>query len=199
MAHQGIGEYIWLQINLNVKENFLNLSDEFSCNLREKLLEWDTHLFRVSDDIIIHLKNIYYSVLNNYDRIYCTGQLLSLLSLLISNPKHARQSDSLIKLSMDYILENLDKNLNISEISQLFGMSESGFKHKFRQETGFTPIDYINRQKITYAKKQLLKGHSVIRTAIDIGFNSSSYFTKVFKKYTMMTPTEFIRSSHHVR
>lgn len=196
-AHQGIGEYIWIQIDPVAEGNFLGLSDETSRMLRSALLNWDTHLFTGSRETILQAKRLYCAVRQNADRLYCIGQLVSLISLMLHSPGTAAETDDMIRLVTDYILAHLDRSLSIGELSRRFGMSESGFKHKFRRETGFTPRDYINRNRIIRAKEHLLRGNSVIRTAMDMGFNSGDYFSKVFRKYTMQTPTEFIRSVNH--
>ena len=50
---------------------------------------------------------------------------------------------------------------------------------------------FINRQKVDMAQKLLAEGKSVTDTAFALGFNSSSYFSTVFRKFTRMSPGEF--------
>ncbi|WP_227011817.1 helix-turn-helix transcriptional regulator [Paenibacillus lutimineralis] len=62
----------------------------------------------------------------------------------------------------------------------------------FKQETGMTVIEYIQRQKIEEAKKLLtLSDASPLRAASLLNFHDQSHFTKVFKKYTGVTPKQY--------
>ena len=59
---------------------------------------------------------------------------------------------------------------------------------------GVSPRNYINQQKIEYAKSLLKEGGSITDVSMALGFSTSSYFSYIFKKHTMLTPTEFIQN-----
>jgi AraC-type DNA-binding domain-containing proteins len=191
-SHQGIGEYVWFQIDPYAKGNFLGLSDENSYMLKEMLLCWKVHLVTVSPKVIQYAKKLYCALNEKQDILYCTGQLICFLSLILCSQNTVGSIDKHIQTAMDYIMNHLDSKLTMKEIGDVCGMSESGFKHKFRQETGYTPCDYINRNRIMRASEMLIKGCSVVQAAMDTGFNSSDYFAVVFKKYTLQTPSEYV-------
>ena len=193
-THQGIGEYIWFQINPIDSLDFLGLDKETAKDLKVKLLKWNTHIFSGSNEIFTHVKKLYYAIRQKVDKLYCIGQIIIILSLILESMPNDCNADVSIRMALEYIQNNLNGNLSVPELSHLFGLSESGFKHKFKRETGYTPGDYINRTRISRAQELLISGYSVTRTSIETGFNSSDYFSKVFKKYTRQTPSEFIRS-----
>src|SRR5690606_6201613 len=85
---------------------------------------------------------------------------------------------------MAYIQENIDEPLTIDELSEITGLSQSRFKHKFRQFIGSSPVDYINRQKIEKAKEMIMRADSMKDVGYQLGFSSPAYFSYVFKKYT---------------
>ena len=193
-AQQGVGEYIWFQINPTAGGAFLGLSEENSQILQKRLQQWNTHRIHASGEIMHQAKKLHQAIRDKRDGLYCSSSLVCLLSLLADTQDSSPGIDDGIRAAMRYISEHLDSGLSIREISSFCGMSESGFKHKFRRETGYAPGDYINRQRILHAREMMANGCSITRAAMDTGFNSSDYFTVVFKKYTRQTPTEFIAS-----
>jgi len=92
-----------------------------------------------------------------------------------------------------HIEENICTHLELGTLAELAGLSLSGFKQKFRRETGITPREYINLLKIEKAKEYLIAGASVTETAFALDFSSSSYFSVLFRQIENMAPREFIR------
>ncbi|MFI3284621.1 MAG: helix-turn-helix domain-containing protein [Erysipelotrichaceae bacterium] len=54
--------------------------------------------------------------------------------------------------------------------------------------------EYINQQKVEEAKIMLSKGSSISETSDNLGFNDESYFGKIFKKYTGLSPKKYVTS-----
>ncbi len=106
-------------------------------------------------------------------------------------------SDSRLGSVIKYIKDNLtSKNLTVDELAQKAYMSSSHFHKKFKNTLGVSPIDYINAEKIKFAKKLMSRENSisVSEVALLSGFTSSSYFHRQFKKYEMITPQQFRKS-----
>ena len=75
-------------------------------------------------------------------------------------------------------------------------MSTSHFHKKFKATLGISPIDFVNSEKIKFAKK-LIKEHAeyqMSEIAFKSGFNNTSYFNRQFKKYELITPQQFKKS-----
>ena len=66
--------------------------------------------------------------------------------------------------------------------------------HLFRNEMGTTFSDYLTRVRLEAAKKLLMEGASVDKTAEEVGYNDGNYFIKIFKKYVGVTPAKYRKS-----
>lgn len=94
-----------------------------------------------------------------------------------------------------YIRNHFTENISVDAMAKKACMSTSHFYKMFKNTFGETPIDYLNTQRLNKAK-QLIRTTS--RKLADIahvsGFNSSSYFTRVFKLNEGMTPNQYRNS-----
>ncbi|EXJ22632.1 Transcriptional regulator, AraC family [Alkalibacterium sp. AK22] len=101
---------------------------------------------------------------------------------------------AVMKEIVSYITENLTGELTLTNIASIYGMHPVHLARKFKQETGNTFIGYVNQQRVYLAKYYFHLGeHQLSEVANLAGFNSHSYFTKVFKKITGKTPTKYLK------
>ena len=96
-----------------------------------------------------------------------------------------------IKQVIDYIHDNLEQNLTIAEIAAVIQISPYYFARLFKQSIGITPHQYIISKRIERAKQLLEEHSSIVIVAEKVGFQSQSHFTKIFRKYTGMTPQAY--------
>ena len=96
--------------------------------------------------------------------------------------------------TLDYILDHITSELSLEELASLANLSCSQYKQKFKKQLGISPRRFINQQKIEQAKQLLQEGMSVTDIAMFLGFNTSGYFSTVFKKYMLCTPMEYVKS-----
>ncbi|MDR2238791.1 MAG: AraC family transcriptional regulator [Chryseobacterium sp.] len=95
----------------------------------------------------------------------------------------------------NYIHENHDKKPNVNEIAEIVSLSTPAFCRYFKKQTNMTFTDFVNNYRINQAKILLLKDYSVTEVCFQVGFESLSYFNKLFKQHTGETPSEF-RKKH---
>lgn len=89
----------------------------------------------------------------------------------------------LMKEIVSYISKNLVSDMTLTNVSSVFGIHPVHLARKFKQETGITFIGFVNAQRINLAKYLLYMGKFQLSEVVEMtGFNSHSYFTKVFKK-----------------
>ncbi len=92
----------------------------------------------------------------------------------------------------EIIEAHLFSDLSTTELAQLTNMSLSSFKRKFQKIYQVTPRVYIFKRRLVKAKELLtLSDYSISDIAYDCGFRSISHFSKKFKEYTNLSPTEF--------
>ena len=103
-----------------------------------------------------------------------------------------------IRLALESMKNNEDVFYSMKSLAKQSGLSESRFKHRFKEEVGISPADYQLRQKIDSACQMLLQDEAIITISCALGFSSSQYFATVFRRYMGVSPAEY-RSSHQPR
>ncbi len=96
---------------------------------------------------------------------------------------------------LTYIASNCHEKLTTSTLANRFYLSEHYFCSFFKQHTGMTPVEYINKFRIEKACT-LLKNtrQSITDIALAVGFYDSNYFSRIFKKHIGATPREYKKS-----
>lgn len=96
---------------------------------------------------------------------------------------------------VERIRRNLDKPLDVSELSGLAEMSQSHFSKLFKHSTDLTPHQFILRERINRSKELLRQGKTkIVDIALEVGFQSQAHFTTVFGSLVGITPRQFQRS-----
>lgn len=85
--------------------------------------------------------------------------------------------------------------INTHKIAEHVSLSVSAFCRYFKNATHLTYTDFVNQYRIRHAQKLLLQGSNVNETCIASGFESLSYFIRVFKKFSGESPSVFKRIS----
>lgn len=108
-------------------------------------------------------------------------------------------SDNRIAFIVKYIREHLHESLTVDSLSGKLHMSESNFYRVFKNEMGISPIDYINSERLKLACSLLNDSNKQIKEISSAcGFNSESYFTRLFKRVYNMTPGQYQKKLQRV-
>lgn len=107
-----------------------------------------------------------------------------------------RSSDNpMVDRVMKYISENVEKKISLDELAGVVKTNKTYLCSKFNESVGMGVSDYINLQKIGKAKQMLrFTDKSLVDISIYFSFSSQSYFQKIFKKVTGITPLEYRKS-----
>lgn len=118
-----------------------------------------------------------------------------LLQAYVEEVDDLAQYSRLVRDVMEYIASNCSKiNLDVSEIADHVHLSTVHLGVLFKQETGITIKQYIGDYRLELAKKLISSEHYKINTiAEQCGYASASYFTKIFRASTNLTPVEYRR------
>lgn len=83
---------------------------------------------------------------------------------------------------------------SIRELSSSLGMSYEHLERVFKSGFGVSPLAYLNRLRIERAKSLLTSGrYTVSEAASAAGFNDAAYFSRAFRKYAGLAPSEFTK------
>lgn len=137
---------------------------------------------------------------NSFDSLMGLIEILQILAAT-DEVKELNKEDTRIKWFLndkirmgtiyDYIHENYDKKPNVNEIAKIVSLSTPAFCRYFKKQTNMTFTEFVNNYRINQAKIFLLKDYSVTDVCFQVGFESLSYFNKLFKQHTSETPSEF--------
>ena len=106
---------------------------------------------------------------------------------------HSTKNYSLpVQRAIIYIDENLRGDLSLSTLAGMQNINASYLSTLFKKETSYTVTDYVNQKRIQMATRMLTSTKLQVQTiAQHCGYQDINYFSKIFKKYTNMTPLEY--------
>ncbi|MGB3144028.1 MAG: AraC family transcriptional regulator [Maribacter sp.] len=111
---------------------------------------------------------------------------------IYSNATLSLQKDSRLTEVIRYIRENLHTSLHVDHLSKLACMSPSHFYRTFKTQLGISPVEFINNERIKLAVGLLQDPKRSIKDVyLDCGFESRSYFNRVFKSHQNLAPGEY--------
>ncbi|WP_337098076.1 helix-turn-helix domain-containing protein [Paenibacillus sp. YIM B09110] len=102
--------------------------------------------------------------------------------------------DESIQRTIVYMEQHYAKQLAISDMPQLAGMTNSSYCRAFKKLTGMTPGHYLTRLRILKAKEMMTGSHTPLRDiAVSVGYQDELYFSRVFKKTEGISPSVFLK------
>lgn len=106
--------------------------------------------------------------------------------------KQQEKTDNVVDRAKEYIADHFLGEMSLDEMAKEVGISPYYLSKLFKEAEGVNYIDYVTRLRIDYAKEQLLGTEKSIKEiCLDSGYGDPNYFSRIFKKWTGSTPTEF--------
>jgi signal transduction histidine kinase/DNA-binding LacI/PurR family transcriptional regulator/AraC-like DNA-binding protein len=103
----------------------------------------------------------------------------------------------LVKQACAYIQQNYSRSFSLEELSETIGVSKSYLSRIFKMDTGISLWDYLNRYRIQKAKELLLiSDYSITAIAADVGYEDTSYFSRVFHEIAGCSPRAYRQQTH---
>ena len=97
-----------------------------------------------------------------------------------------------ITTAIEYLETHYTENFDVSTLSTLCYMSEAHLFRLFKQEVGFSPMEYKNLLRVRKAEELLLDEECGVSEIADIlGFENACYFSRIFKKITGVSPMQY--------
>jgi len=108
------------------------------------------------------------------------------------NSYNSRSMKLVLRKAIDYLHEHYNEQITLNEISEHTFVSPYYISRMFKRETGKNFVDYLNEIRIEKAKEMLKDvRYKTYEIAEKVGIPDAHYFSRLFKKYVGLTPTEY--------
>ncbi|MCQ2915149.1 MAG: helix-turn-helix domain-containing protein [Alphaproteobacteria bacterium] len=151
-----------------------------SCKINNESFE---DALRDYDKVAIFSEKMYNNVLNIIDSFV----------LLSKHEKYIHIKNNFLADQLDpYLLENIEKKINIDDIAKHFYFSTKQLEYSVKNLSGMSPRKYITKFKMNIAKEKIITTDlSLPEIAASVGFDDYNYFIKVFKSFFQETPLKY--------
>lgn len=99
-----------------------------------------------------------------------------------------------IARAIEHLSMNLEKNVSIDELASLVGMSRAVLHRKFKQATNMSPIQFMKSMRLNSAAMKIATGTNVSEAAMEVGYVSSSQFSREFKRLYGQSPKQWVQA-----
>lgn len=136
----------------------------------------------------------YYSILNESVLMKIKTLFFEFVDMILNNLQYSNHNYSkiLVDQALNFIESNYDQKISLENIAAELSISKNYLCNVFKEETGENTTTYINKLRIEKAKQLLLEKNYKLKEIYNkVGFSNQYYFSKVFKKISGMTVTEY--------
>ncbi|QAA30991.1 response regulator [Clostridium manihotivorum] len=120
------------------------------------------------------------------------NQLEIIISNIFDRINSTNKNNSLVKLALDFITKNYDKDITLETVAKEIHFTPGYVSQLFKQETGVNFLEFLHKYRIEKSKallkNKLLKNYEV---AYMVGYTNEKHFSKTFKRYTGLTPSQY--------
>ena len=110
------------------------------------------------------------------------------------------KSNNLIEKIIQYVNENFRQDLSLKSIANEFYLNSAYLGRLFKNETGENFNDYLNKKRISEAKKYYVSSNIRINKILyEVGYKNPEYFYRIFKKYEGTTFSEYSENIKNLR
>lgn len=160
-------------------ENYISPQDD----LREELLDL---CYSLHEDLLTDEEKIY-----SFFRLFA---ILKKSKKVIYNQQTSLPAD--LHRIINYIDCHIHEEITVTDIAKASYISQSTLERRFKDLLNITPLEYIRKKKLILAGEMLQNGKSVLDAGTSVGYNDSSYFIELFKKYYGTTPYQYKKKWH---
>lgn len=96
--------------------------------------------------------------------------------------------------AIEYLSSHLDETITIDELASEVGMSRAVFHRKFKQATTMSPIQFVKSMRLNSAAMKIAGGMNVSDAASEVGYRSTSQFSREFKRLYGESPKQWSSS-----
>ena len=104
-----------------------------------------------------------------------------------------------IARSIEYLSYHLDETVTIEDMAAQVGMSRAVFHRKFKEATTMSPIQFVKSMRLNIADTKMADGMNVNEAAMEVGYVSSSQFSREFKRMYGQSPKQWCHSVQKIQ
>ena len=177
-------DYVYLMQHVEVAGDYVFSNDIITFNtiqskvfalideMRSNRCGRDARISLCVNDLILHLNRIVHE--RNY-------------------PRSEKEDKNLYQSLAEYIEKNLEGNLSLEHLAEVFYVSKYHIAHTFKDHTGLSIHQYITKKRLTACREAILGGSEITQAYLMFGFGDYSSFYRAFKKEYGISPREFRR------
>jgi len=189
-----VADIVWKNVNHDLikAESLMN---SVMLEIGRRMLDYCSWLDKYTD--VRYISSLDYSRARGIEDIkvlFATtvGGLVALLERL----KYSSQENGIVTPVCNYVLENIDAGISLKIVADSLFMNKSYVSEAFKQKTGVSFIEYLTTVKMERAKRLVAGGRlKTYEVAELLGFKDIEYFSRLFKKYSGFSPTEYRQSA----
>ena len=128
-----------------------------------------------------------------WQKMELRGAILMLFSRFMREAvPHVWTTDDRLKRVLDYIHSHIAENIDIDELANEACITKPYLIRIFKREMGTSPLKYINAKKVERAQLLLYTSDMTVKeVAYTLGFSDHSYFIRMFRKTSGITPQDY--------
>ncbi len=120
----------------------------------------------------------------------CENSLRQVVLLAAAQLK--QRLDSRIELALRYLSRHMGESIRIEDLARMAGLSSSRFSHLFKQETGESVLEHLNRLRLRQAALLMSHmGRNATEASLDVGFNNYNHFAAMFRQQYGCSPRTY--------
>jgi len=100
-----------------------------------------------------------------------------------------------IARAIEHLSTHLDQAVSVEDVAKQVGMSRAVFHRKFKQATTMSPIQFMKSMRLNKAAMKIASGMKVNEAAMEVGYVSSSQFSREFKRLYGLSPKQWSQSN----
>lgn len=99
-------------------------------------------------------------------------------------------SEEYVKRVLEYIRDNYSQSISLDTLANVCGITKYHLAREFKKYTGQTVFTYVNGLRCKKAEMMISEGKTVTEAAFESGFESISYFSRIYKKLMGISPSK---------
>ncbi|MFA3791290.1 AraC family transcriptional regulator [Aliiglaciecola sp. SL4] len=124
-------------------------------------------------------------------------QLLAYIGKLAQQVNTTERQQFNLDILQAYMLQNLNKSIDLDALAMQVNLSKFHFSKKYKEATGFSPVQHFLKMKVEYASYLLETSELAIQgIASRVGYDDSLYFSRLFRKHTGLSPSDYRKQKH---